>query len=122
MGAILSQMRGLYYNLNYRPEQIIKLFRTGSEGNRIAALALAKVKPDAAYFDMLIEALRGTKSAFEQYQALSAIEQLFPQLSENQKGVLKSAITGQKGEGPGRFINPGTDREAIADRLLKMMG
>jgi len=119
MGAIISQMRSLYYNLNYKPENIIKLFKTGSEGNRIAALALAKVKADASYFDMLIEAVRSSKSAFEQYQSLSAIEQVFPQLSEDQKAVLKTAITEQMGEEPGKYISPGTDREAISERLLK---
>ncbi len=119
MGAIVSQVRSLYYNLNYKPEEIEKLFRSGGDGNRIAALALAKVKPDAALFGIFLDALTGSKSAFEQYQALSAIEQVFLQLTDDQKAELKSALVAQMGEGPGKFINMGTDRGAIAGRLMK---
>jgi len=119
MAAIVSRMRSASYNLAFKPADIIKLFKNGQEGARIAAIAFGEVKPDAALFEILQEALDKSKSAFEQYHSLKALESVLPQLEEKQKKLLIQIIGEQKTHG---LIAQGQDRKVIANRILQKLG
>lgn len=122
MGTIFSQIRSLSQNFSFKPADIIKRFKSDGEGERITAIALAQVLPDTSCFDILTEAVARPKSAFEQYNALKALELVAPKLAEDQKVSLKKVLADQMGEGEGKYINPQTDREIIAKRILAKIG
>ena len=64
---------------------VAAIFSTGSDGNRIVALALVEGNPRLATADVLIDAIVDTRSAFEQYHALLAAEYALDHLSADDR-------------------------------------
>jgi hypothetical protein len=63
-----------------------------SEGERVIALALIQDQPDARVFDLVVDAITQSRSAFEQYQALGAALELVPLLDYRQRRSLGEAL------------------------------
>lgn len=55
-------------------EDVDHLFETGRDGNRMAAIAVMQARPEFARPTALAAGVMDSRSAFEQYQALRAIE------------------------------------------------
>lgn len=116
MNQLVVHVRGFAVQGAYTPAEIQRLFASGSEGNRIVALALSFMKPDPFIFGSLLEAIRNSKSAFEQYHALLAAQALLPELSDIQKGQLGALL--QSNTGNMRYITQDTSRHIIRMSIL----
>jgi len=98
------------------PEELGRMFKEGSEGERIAALALMMERPELRDLDLLLTTIETPHSGFEQYRAMLVAGELLPTLSKEQALRLKEAIRGQ--EGPGG-IDPQTARWKLSRRILQ---
>ena len=94
---------------------VARIFATGTDGNRIAALALVEGDPRLVSADILVAAITDSRSTFEQYHALVAAERSVGRLSSQDRarvrGAVESVLAGSLGD-------TSTDRRTVARRLL----
>jgi hypothetical protein len=119
MERILSDTRKQARTTTPTAADIRALF-DGDDGDRIAALGAMYEHAELRDFELLIDALERSRSAFEQYHTLRLMEDLVANLDETQQTRLKQALLAQH-EQPGR-IGPRSDRRAISERLLRKLG
>ena len=83
-------------------------YQRGSDGARIVALAATQALKDPAAFGIVIDGISKPRSAFEQFHALRAADELRPYLDDEQLATLGQAIRGQLAdrEGGGKWITP----------------
>lgn len=91
---------------------------TGSEGERIVALALLHAHPDPDATPFLIEAIEHPRSAFEQYHALLAVKLLGNAVPDSLRSRLIGVLQ-DTSEQEGVF---GTDRQLLANQILARLG
>jgi len=118
MGAILAQVRSVATQAALGPEEVSSLFATGMEGDRIVTLGLLQATPYPACFGVALEAIRRSKSAFEQYHGLRVAEEMLPSLNTEQKRQLVEVVEHQRSGEPETWIEKGTDRWYISERIL----
>lgn len=119
LGGIVGQIRSLALGAEYKPQNAIKLFKSNTEGKRIAAIAIMRVKPQHEYFQVLAEAIGNCKSSFEQYQALKAMENITGLLTKEEKLQLKSILEKEMSDAPRANIKQNSDRWGLATRILE---
>jgi hypothetical protein len=94
------------------------IFSSGSDGNRIVALALVERRPALATADLLVDAIVHSRSTFEQYHALVAAESSLDHLSAEERrrvlAAVESVLAGPLGE-------KSSDRRTVARRLLERL-
>jgi hypothetical protein len=119
MNKILSEIRTTALgNKQEAAKSLAELINENSDGSRIAAIGILQIEPDPQHLPFTLDAINHSRSAFEQYQALSAAKQLVPHLSSEQKSQLKEAIESQRGDRPDQYIKPGTDRYVLSEQIL----
>jgi len=116
--SVVTQARALAERAGYGSKEINDLFAGDSEGARIVSLAIVQALPDPTFFGLALESIRNSRSAFEQYQALLAMERLLSKLSAGQKRELAVVVRDQRSGGPGKFITEGSDRWLVSGRIL----
>ena len=121
-GRLVAQSRNLAPKLSELPLIIHKAFASNSEGQRIVAIALIQGQPEAAYFGYAEWAIYGSRSPFEQYQALLAAEAMLPGLEKAQREHLLQVLDDQRSGQPGKLIKSGSDRWALSNRILRAIG
>ena len=89
-----------------------------SSEHRIVALATVQAIPNAELSGLVLRSIGRSESAFEQYEALRALDQMVGQLDSAQRAEACRELIDQRTTGPDRHIAPGTDRWALSDRLL----
>jgi hypothetical protein len=92
------------------------LFFEGGEGDRVRALGLMQGDASIRDFDVALEGVRDSESAFEQYHALRLGRQMIPELDAHQRHELASAIEEQRA--PSAYIQPGSDRWYLSGQIL----
>jgi hypothetical protein len=100
------------------PRQVTDLFSTGSDGNRMVAIALVQAAPRLATAEVLVEAIADTRSSFEQYQALVAAERSVGDLSEPDRARVREAVESLLA---GPLGQRSSDRRTVARRLLETL-
>lgn len=114
MEGILREARALDTDV-LGPADVAQIFATGTDGSRIAALALAEADPRLATVDMLVSAIAESRSSFEQYHGLVAAEgalrHLRPEDRERLRASIESVLAGPLGE-------RSSDRRTVARRIL----
>jgi hypothetical protein len=102
----------------FNKDDIRKRFMEGGAGARVFALAVMQADPDVRDFDVLLDAISHSKSAFEQYHALLLAQKMLTDnaLDEAQQHALASVIETQRR--PGGYIIPGSDRWALSEAIL----
>lgn len=73
---------------------VARIFATGTDGNRIAALALVRGDPRLVSADILVAAITDSRSTFEQYHALVAAERSVGRLSSQDRRLLEELYRG----------------------------
>jgi formylglycine-generating enzyme required for sulfatase activity len=93
------------------------------EGARIAGLALVLARPAASDLPLLLNSVRYPVrySAFEQYQAIVALESLLPSLPRRDRDAVREALNDAWLHNV-EHIQTDTSRSAPAQRLLKASG
>lgn len=92
------------------------MFFEGSEGERVQALGWMQGSPSIQDFDVALDGVAHSRSAFEQYHALRLIRQMIPNLADEQRQTLADAVAEERS--PGQHISPGTDRWYLSDQIL----
>lgn len=102
------------------PETVSQLFNQGGEGQRVMALGFMEGRPETFSFDIVSDALLRSRSAFEQFHALKAIEiyltvaPIDPDEAHRLAELLKELT---------RRDNPslGADRRLLSERLIRQL-
>lgn len=116
--SIVTQARALAERAGYGSKEVGDLFAGDSEGDRVVSLAIVQALPDATFFDLALESISNSRSAFEQYQALQAMKHLLPLLNADQKRELTVVLKDQRSGGPRKFITKDSDRWLLSSRIL----
>jgi hypothetical protein len=93
------------------------LFARG-DGGRVAALAVLQSNPLPEFFPQVKDAVANSKSAFEQYEALRALEAMLSEIQDEQRREIRKIITDQRSGEPGKHIRPDSDRWPLSQRIL----
>jgi len=99
----------------YTAAKVQALWSSGHDGRRIVALAVMQAKPEFAAPALVADALRASRSAFEQYQALLLARSLLPTLSEPDRERIKDAVR----VNPPTSKGGDTSRTALATAILR---
>jgi len=114
MEGLLREARALDTDV-LGPSDVAQIFMRGSDGGRIAALALAEADPRLATVGMLISAVNESRSSFEQYHGLLAAEAALPHLDDEDRhrlgAVVDALLAGPLGQ-------RSSDRRTVARRIL----
>lgn len=112
-----------------RASDAVEFFNANREGTRIVALAIAMEVGDLTLVPMLVNAIRQSRSLFEQYQALVATRALVARVSDGATAMvlpLAQAIlehrvraTDQKDLSPQTRILEGSDRWQLSSVILR---
>jgi hypothetical protein len=117
MEGVLREARALDTEV-LTASDVAGIFATGSDGNRIAALALVEGDPRLATADVLTEAITHSRSTFEQYHALVAAESGLTHLPAEDRArigeAVESILAGPLGE-------RSSDRRTVARRVLETL-
>ena len=97
-------------------EDVERIFATGTDGNRVVAIALIEEEPRLAVATVLVDAIVHSRSAFEQYHALSAAERALELLPADERASLLKAV---KSVLDGRLGETASDRGRVARRILE---
>lgn len=109
---------------SWRREDLEKVWATGDEGRRLLVLSVIQGAPSLAVPEILVEGIRGSRSAFEQYHALVAA--LRCDLTGDDAHAVRRAVSDEvagvpRGDGNPAWIGRGTDRAGVARRLLAQL-
>jgi hypothetical protein len=116
MERLVAQTRRDARKLAVGQDEARNLFFDGGDGDRIRALALMQGDPSIRDFDVALDGIADSRSAFEQYHALRLAQLMVPTLDDQQRGQLATAIERQRQEGG--WITPGSDRRYLSERVL----
>ncbi|MFK4085196.1 hypothetical protein ACI2LF_13875 [Kribbella sp. NPDC020789] len=97
---------------------VSELFRSGQEGERIAALGMMQGNHKLVDADAIVAAISDSRSAFEQFHALRLAVIAWGELRPPQQDLVMSAVTMQMQ--PDGYIQPGTDRRRLAQQLQSL--
>jgi hypothetical protein len=104
METLVNRIMVLARQVNPTPQQIGPDFEQESDGNRVVALAIVRANPSPVSFDIVMDAISHSRSAFEQYQALVAADRMHARMSPDQQRDLVIALRDQRSNGPGKMI------------------
>lgn|GEM_PF-413920 len=118
MNSLVSQIRETTNLLSPDPFYALDLFREGSAGNRLVALAIAEAEPNPEYIDFTISAIKNALTPFEQFHALLVVSALFDHLTLAQRNALRDALERPEGT-PIHDDDP--SRKQLKDHLLERL-
>ena len=91
MTNLVAQVQRIAQLARWVPFDVDALM-SGDPGERIVGLAVWQARPEAGRFDLLLDAIAASRSAFEQYQALVVAGQVIPLLDDNQRQALAEML------------------------------
>ena len=110
MGAVMSEVRAVAGFADLTSDSIRHRFQKGTDGDRVVALTLLEADPMPGALDVVLDGIANSRSAFEQYQALRAAEELLPMPNQEERHKLGEVLSEEymdpKGEGHSRRSKP----------------
>lgn len=94
----------------WNPQQVKELIQSGSAGKRAFALAVMESDVGLAQFDVVLDMIPNSLSAFEQYHSLKVMQQLVGKSTAKERRRLQRVLAAERRH----HIEPGTDREKLA--------
>jgi hypothetical protein len=116
---VVAQVRAFARKADLGVTELRKRFEGESTGDRVVALGVLQRCPDASLFDLVLSALRNSKSAFEQYHALRAAQSMIDRLSADQSKELQSFLEERLSDSTS-YIAQSPDRKAVAKQMLEV--
>jgi hypothetical protein len=116
LDRLVDRMRSFVSQVGYTSADILRLFSVGSKGYRILALVAVGNFPDQSCFSIVLEAIRHSRSAFEQYYALLAARTMLFVLDEKQKDELAVVLSDEADNA--YYIGQSTNRRIVRNRIL----
>jgi hypothetical protein len=96
----------------FDPQEVRTLFKNGSPMIRVLTLGLMQGDPSLADGTSITSAIADSRSGNEQYQGLQLALLCWSKLMESERCAIRAAVAGS------HHINPGTDRQLLADEIL----
>lgn len=123
MESIAGRMRALASEVNLSVEEVNQLLKSPDQGKRLLGLSVVEWSGDANYFYAVLHIICNSETAFEQTCALRGAEKMVPQLKEQQKKDLISALIHQReyNEAEKRWIRPNSNRWSLSDRIFSAL-
>jgi len=90
----------------------------GGDGARVMGLAAVQARPETARFALVLDTIRASRSAFEQFHGLVAAKAMLPVLTAAQGRELAAAIRAELEDQRELQITSDTDRARLAAELL----
>jgi hypothetical protein len=123
MNTVVARIRAVAGQQGFVPEDVRNQWNKGSDGHRVVALALLSVSPYPECLDLILEGIKKSRSAFEQYHALRVAELVVPSLTSEQKPQLRDAIEDQQSGGESKYLIPeNRDRYQLSNKILRALG
>ncbi len=123
MESIAGRMRALAEIVNFPVSAVNTFLQSEDQGHRLLGLSIAEWSGKAIYFDLVLDLISNSKSAFEQTVGLRAMESMLYRLELQQKSKLKSVLIEQRdfNDKEKRWIKKDSNRWLISERLLSAM-
>jgi TIR domain len=123
MSSLAERMRILVTRDEFSFDEInsfLQSKRLEEEGRRLLGLSIMRKYGDANYFEQVLQIIDDPHSAFEQWQALRALEEIVPSLTMAQKVTLRKILNKQRNYDVTKhqWIHPNSDRGRLSSRLL----
>ena len=96
------------------PEAVSEWFHRGKPEARVIALGLMEGNVRLRDFDVALEAIERSRSAFEQYHGLKLADAMVPELTPGKRAQLKRAVERTLGS---RRLRDDDDRSTVATRI-----
>jgi hypothetical protein len=100
------------------PEDVSEWFHHGAPGARVIALGLMEGCEPLRDFDVALDAIERSRSAFEQYHGLLVAELMVPKLTSGKRAQLKQAVERALAT---RRVSRDSDRRAVAKRIASRL-
>jgi hypothetical protein len=95
MTRVVAQARAAATRLPLPEQTARELFESEREGARIVALGIVQARPSTTLFDLVENAISSSRSAFEQFHGLRALDEMVAALSPMQRRRARTAIESQ---------------------------
>jgi len=95
-------------------------FLYGTDGERIEVLGTMHGNTALRDFEVVLDGIRNSRSAFEQYHALRLAQGMIDDFDDAQRALLATTITRSRGERT--WMEPGTDRWYLSGQILDTLG
>ncbi|MBD0335415.1 MAG: hypothetical protein ICV62_08000 [Cyanobacteria bacterium Co-bin13] len=119
MREVAAQIRAMAGEAHYSPQEILTLFGQGTDGDRIVAIQMLHRCPFPECFNVVIEAIAQSHSAYEQFSALKAAERMLPNMQPEQLQQLQQVILDQRSGESGKWLSQDDmSRWNLSDRIL----
>jgi len=115
MDDLASRARELAATASFTQEDVHRTFESGTEGRRVMALALMQGDASLADFDIVLNAVTDSRSAFEQYVALGVANLMVASLNPAQRTHLSEAL---ESDSVRQKMAEDASRSRIASRIL----
>ncbi|MFF0267466.1 hypothetical protein [Kribbella sp. NPDC004536] len=119
MSEIVRQARRLTDSQPFTALDVVQLFNEATHGSRIVALALMESDLRLADFPSVLSAIRNSRSAFEQYHALTVANMMADSLSADAKAQLRQTL--EADEVRNKWAGD-TSRSVLAASILDRLG
>jgi len=100
----------------YDPVAVTAALARGGEGERVAALTVMELHPDAVYLETVKSVAVGSRSADEQYRALLVIRGLVSRVSEHDREQLRTVMEDLRASLP-----PSTSRAKLVTEIINLL-
>jgi hypothetical protein len=105
MTKLIGAARALAPQANFKPHELAEMLNSNSQGHRIVMLAAIQAAPDRQMFELALEAIDKSRSAFEQWHALVAVEAMLDGLTPDERDKLREVLNRQRSGAPDTWIN-----------------
>jgi hypothetical protein len=97
MKSVVARARKLATEQVFEPPEVARWLHGGTDEERITALAMMQADPQLRTFESVLMAIKDSRSAFEQYEAMVLGEMMLGDLSAEDKQRLVGVIKGARG-------------------------
>lgn len=123
MGVLMAEVRSIAGILGVTEDLVARHFDAGREGDRVVALTLVEAEPLPGCLPIVLDGISNSRSAFEQFQALRAAEELLPLLDRGGRQRLGKVLDHEYRDLDGKGIREDTSRlYAIRHMLAQIEG
>lgn len=117
MSSLMAEVRAVAGNMRVTPEIVKSRLASGKEGDRVVALTLLEAVPLRECFEEILDGIGNSRSAFEQFQALRAAEEILSQLDSGERARLAECLEAELLK-PEKGIDEDSSRRLPIERML----
>lgn len=118
MGTLMSEVRAIAGLVGATDELVRGLYASGKDGDRVVALTLLEAEPLPQCLDIVLDGISNSRSAFEQFQALRAAEELLPLLDRADQLSLARVLADEYMDLKGKGLKEDASRRYPVRQML----